>query len=1290
MLLWIVIKKVDPNQCLTAIDEVNPKRYAILDGKYIDIYLEISRRVTQRLVTRVTKIFLQEVLGYPDVVIVEKEDESNITATFSRLYNPRSLRTPESMVNMEVWVPPQIDIKALRTKHDVLEAGVVRSPGYLGWFIPAKLFKINDSSWLTFTKQETAGRFDVDDFNLKKIMSATLKSEEEYYCQEEFCQKGMYIPPQCQSYKKNVQPCALLLSDYSYATKFIKNHIDHWKLYVKVAWVGPHLRQIVKSLTKEYLLPNTSQPTKSLVILHWTPSYIIPNQREFVNVDFPKCGSRGYSEGCEYELRRLEKFVWNELELTAKLAFEAINRIQFSDEMYENLINSYNEKLVNNFNNLYKSSVIEHEVACDWLKKNLNYTLLNWKPVNENKNMLVVGGIFPMTGSFYTAKSIVLAAKMAKIAINQNSTVLRDYNLNMLIGDGQCKSEMVLKSFIEYLQHPKYQQMIGILGPACSETIEPLAGVSNHYPFVIMSYSAEGSSLNDRTRYPYFFRTIGANRQYKYMYLELLKKFNWQRVAAFSEDGLKYTEYISYMQDLLRENGITFVANIKFPREAQLELLTNHLEDLKQKRAKIIISDVYDPVARFIMCKAYKLKMTAIQGYVWFLPPWLRNDWFDTDSYNSRGENTPCSTVEMKEAINGYLAISHANFAPDNNIMQEGKTVRQWRDIYERNCASQKESPSPYAGYAYDAMWTLALAADQLLKENQSYVFELHSERTIKRLTEIVSKTDFNGVSGRIKFVEGPSRFPVINIRQNIDGKTQTVGYFHPNISEETNLVKGGNLVLNTTDIKWLFGKIPDDGSFSPYDCNFPLIAGIFDLSCEGSNVVFIVAIFMLFFMLISILFYIWKRRYDKRLMEQEILMKSLGIDLEQTYDSASLDKWEIPRENVVINRKIGEGAFGTVYGGEAFFDGKGWLGVAVKTLKIGSSTEEKLNFLSEVEVMKRFDHKNIVQLLAVVLKNEPVLTIMEFMLYGDLKTYLLARRHLINKNQDHNSKIHEDMSEISNKKLTAMALDAAKALSYLAQLKYVHRDVASRNCLVNDQRVVKLGDFGMTRPMYENDYYKFSRKAMLPVRWMAPESLELGVFTPASDIWSYGVLLYEIITFGSFPFQGMSNNQVLTYVKSGNSLVVPKGVKSQLEDLMVSCWSKDPSKRPTAPKVVEFLTNYPRVIAPSLDVPLASVQLEHTGQIEMRMDSTNRQPSFPWSEEDARCQIGSNLPLVNISNSFSKNENVNDMIGIECVSDLESTKPLLSIKTDSVPSTSSNTSLNYVNMPQSFSRVHF
>ncbi|KAJ8686553.1 hypothetical protein QAD02_022347 [Eretmocerus hayati] len=1290
VLVSVIAKVVDSNQCLTMLPEVNPKRMVRKDGQNLDILFEVSQRVSQRLSTAVTKIFLQEVLGYPNVVIVEKEDGFNVNATFHRLsnslINARNSLIPESIVNMEVWIPTYVDILPLIDSHDVSQVGMVTSPGHFGWFIPESLSRIDDT-WTLFARRDTVGRFDVDEENLRKIMNSTMNEVNEYYCQEAFCQNGMYIPPQCQ-----FQSCALLLADYASYTKFVKDSIDHLKLYVRVAWVGPHLRTLVRTLTKEYLqLSSTSStPSKSLVILHWTPSNVIPNEREFVNVDLPRCGSRGSSDGCHYETHKLEKLVWRGLENSGKVAFEAISRLQYDSAMYENLINRYNERLIDQISNHSKLLEIEHEVACEWLKDNKDFVLHNWVPKNDDKNTLIIGGIFPMLGGVYSAKSIASAALMARNAINNNNTVLRDYNLKLHAANGQCKSDLVMKSFIDFvLQKDEYDRMIGILGPACSETIEPLAGVSKQYRSVMMSYAAEGSGFSDRNRYPYFFRTIGENRQYKYVYLQLLQKMNWHRVAAFSEDGMKYTEYISYMQDMLRENGITFVANIKFPREWQSETITKYLEDLKQKRARIIISDMYDQVARQVMCEAYKLEMTASHGYVWFLPLWLRGDWYNTDHYNDQEkENTPCTTDEMKEAINGYLGISHASFAPDDNIMQEGITVKQWRDNYEQLCASKNQSTSPYAGYAYDAMWAYAFAADQLLKENQSYISDLHSEQAVMRLTNIISKTDFNGVSGRIKFIGGQSRFPVINIYQHLNGETRLVGDFHPNISEASDYVSGGTLSLNSSAIVWLSGKKPDDGSEPPKKCVFQGLADLLNVSCEGAMVIAnIIGLGFLIFGLLVVVIVI-KNKYDKKVRLHEKYMKSLGIDLLQS-DPCSLDKWEIPRDRVVINRKLGEGAFGTVYGGEAFFPEKGWLAVAVKTLKVGSSTEEKLNFLSEVEVMKRFEHKNIIQLLAVCIKCEPVLTVMEFMLYGDLKTYLLARRHLVNDQH------YEDSDEISTKKLTAMALDVARALSYLAQLKYVHRDVASRNCLVNAQRIVKLGDFGMTRPMYENDYYKFNRKGMLPVRWMAPESLGLGIFTPASDVWSYGVLLYEIITFGSFPFQGMSNNQVLTHVKSGNSLTVPKGVKPQLEGLMKSCWTVDHTKRPTAPEIVEFLANNPRVIAPCLDVPLSSVQLEHTGQMEMRLNApTDRKFSFPWPRTISKTSNEPiptmDVPLVDINDSCSSpNQNVDGVLTTNRIPELESTRPLLGGTTAVASNNTSNEeSARYVNIQPGVTRV--
>ncbi|XP_017753016.1 PREDICTED: uncharacterized protein LOC108545751 [Eufriesea mexicana] len=1238
LVLLTIAKIVVSNHCLTMLEEVYPKKVV---QQSMNITFGVSRRVSQRMATIVMKIFLTEVLGYPDVFIFELEDDS-----FGRNFDEIAIGiTEESMVNMEVWFPPQVDTTPLLHLHDVKECGSIAPPGHFGWFVPAPLSRLGDN-WVIFARPETAARFDVDEFTLENIRNFTVnQATESHFCDEPFCQRGMYIPERCRG-----NPCALLLTSYANVTNFVKDHIDEMKLYVKVAWVGSNLKYVTETLTKELLSRNStaSDVNSSLVFLHWTPSSLIPSEMNVSVIDFPRCGTSKSEVGCMYESNRLVKLVWARLEYIAKLAYEAINHAKFTGEMYTDLINRYNDLI---------GRVDEEEIACGWLRDNLNYTLAHWMPNNADKSTLYIGGIFPMSETFYSGKSILIAANMAKVSINVNNSILRDYNFSLLVSDGQCKPDMVMRSFIDYLVHHQYDQLVGVLGPACSETVEPLVGVSKHYKTVVISYSAEGSSFNDRTKYPYFFRTIGENKQYKHVYLQLLKKFGWKRVASLTEDGQKYTEYISYMQDILRDNGITFVANAKFPREREADVMTKYLQDLKQKKAKIIIADVYDQIARQVMCEAYRLEMTAIQGYVWFLPLWLRPEWYDTDRYNRAGEQVPCTTMEMSKAINGYFGLSHAYFAPDDEIMQEGITVRQWRDRYESKCRQKDQPPSNYAGFAYDAMWTYAYAMDRLLKENQSYVFELHSPETSNRLTDIIGEMDFHGVSGRIKFFGGPSRYSVINIVQYVNNETRMVGNFYPNVSETKHEVVGGRLDLNVSALVWLSKTMPDDGSEPPQRCVIGGFADFLNVSCEVAFVVVNFLGFGLLGVLLIIGFIIIKRRYEKKVRLHEKYMKSMKYMM----DGCDLDKWEIPRDRVVINRKLGEGAFGTVYGGEAFFPEKGWLAVAVKTLKAGSSTDEKLDFLSEVEVMKRFEHKNIIKLLGVCIKGEPVLTVMEFMLYGDLKTYLLARRHLVN---DRN---YEDSDEISNKKLTAMALDVARALSYLAQMKYVHRDIASRNCLVNAQRIVKLGDFGMTRPMYENDYYKFNRRGMLPVRWMAPESLGLGIFTPASDVWSYGVLLYEIITFGSFPFQGMSNNEVLTHVKNGNSLIVPKGVKLQLVNLMYSCWRKEHTKRPTAPEIVDFLATNPRILSPCLDVPLSSVQIEHTGQLDIQLTENFRKFSLSWPPERSTTRSSTSTssplgppspPLLDI-NCHDEKQNPDLLLG-NANSDMECSRPLL------------------------------
>eukprot|EP00092_Neocalanus_flemingeri_P012194 GFUD01013149.1.p1 GENE.GFUD01013149.1~~GFUD01013149.1.p1 ORF type:complete len:740 (+),score=179.76 GFUD01013149.1:57-2222(+) len=597
------------------------------------------------------------------------------------------------------------------------------------------------------------------------------------------------------------------------------------------------------------------------------------------------------------------------------------------------------------------------------------------------------------------------------------------------------------------------------------------------------------------------------------------------------------------------------------------------------------------------------------------------------------GDLPSCSTSEMILALNGHFSLVHANFASDESRIEGNKTVLEWKENVERKLRQTKQEytevqrkiknrnsagnqslksafetdkkieVNKYSGYVYDAVWLYAYALDTLIsnQENKSYIQNLHSDRTVNEFVNIIKNTRFEGVSGHINFNGRPSRLSNVRIMQWLKNGSnkideQDIGLYVPDygvIETTTNSQREGKMnIWNKKLIRWqtLDGMKPLDDT---KECGIlSILATKLDIECQLAITIGFIIGFAILLFIIFILFLVFKRRYELKMKATEDRMRALGLLTPMSV--LTLDEWEIPRDRVVINRKLGEGAFGTVYGGESFFDEKGWVAVAVKTLKPGSSVEEKVDFLSEADMMKRFDHRNIIKLLGVCTRNEPVYTVMEFMLYGDLKTYLLSRRHLVNERN------REELDEVSNKRLTSMAYDIAKGLEYLADLKYIHRDIACRNCLVNSSRTVKLADFGMSRPMFESDYYRFSKKGMLPVRWMSPESLADGIFTPMSDIWSYGVLLYEMITFGSFPFQGLSNNQVLGHVKSGNTLTIPQGIKHQMSLLLRTCWSHTPTKRPTAGEIVELLYNNPRLVSPCIDVPLASVEIDRTDSIEL------------------------------------------------------------------------------------------
>ncbi|XP_015831234.3 focal adhesion kinase 1 isoform X9 [Nothobranchius furzeri] len=274
-------------------------------------------------------------------------------------------------------------------------------------------------------------------------------------------------------------------------------------------------------------------------------------------------------------------------------------------------------------------------------------------------------------------------------------------------------------------------------------------------------------------------------------------------------------------------------------------------------------------------------------------------------------------------------------------------------------------------------------------------------------------------------------------------------------------------------------------------------------------------------------------------------------IDEEDTYTMPSkyygLDQardYEIQRECIELGRCIGEGQFGDVHQGVYISSDNPALSVAVKTCKNSTSDSVREKFLQEALTMRQFDHPHIVKLMGVITEN-PVWIIMELCTLGELRSFLQVRKYSL------------DLAT-----LILFSYQLSTALAYLESKRFVHRDIAARNVLVSTVDCVKLGDFGLSRYMEDSSYYKAS-KGKLPIKWMAPESINFRRFTTASDVWMFGVCMWEILMFGVKPFQGVKNNDVIGRIENGERLAMPPQCPPTLYSLMTKCWSYDPSKRP-------------------------------------------------------------------------------------------------------------------------------
>ncbi|XP_045452470.1 tyrosine-protein kinase Src42A [Melitaea cinxia] len=251
-------------------------------------------------------------------------------------------------------------------------------------------------------------------------------------------------------------------------------------------------------------------------------------------------------------------------------------------------------------------------------------------------------------------------------------------------------------------------------------------------------------------------------------------------------------------------------------------------------------------------------------------------------------------------------------------------------------------------------------------------------------------------------------------------------------------------------------------------------------------------------------------------------------------------DQWEIDRSSLKFVRKLGHGQFGEVW--EGLWNNT--TPVAIKTLKSG--TMDPKDFLAEAQIMKKLRHSKLIQLYAVCTLEEPIYIITELMKNGSLSEYLQGKGR-----------------GLKLQTLIDMAAQIAAGMAYLESQNYIHRDLAARNVLVAEANIVKIADFGLAR-LIKEDEYEARVGARFPIKWTAPEAANYSKFSIKSDVWSFGILLTELVTYGRTPYPGMSNAEVLHQVEHGYRMPCPPNCPAELYNIMLECWNKDALKRPT------------------------------------------------------------------------------------------------------------------------------
>lgn len=350
----------------------------------------------------------------------------------------------------------------------------------------------------------------------------------------------------------------------------------------------------------------------------------------------------------------------------------------------------------------------------------------------------------------------------------------------------------------------------------------------------------------------------------------------------------------------------------------------------------------------------------------------------------------------------------------------------------------------------------------------------------------------------------------------------------------------------------------------------------------------------------------------DTEIIHINILNETQKENYQDTYQKFDFDgKWEFDRDKLILDTTLGEGEFGKVVKAYASdLNGSDTVTtVAVKTVKTSNNSVELLALLSEFQLLQEVSHPNVIKLLGACIKGEPPMIIIEYCDFGSLRSYLRLSRKL----EEAGDLDIDGVEPVTATDVLSFAWQVCKGMAYLAEMKLVHRDLAARNVLLATGKICKVSDFGLTRDVYEDDAYLKKSKDRVPVKWMSPESLADHVYTTKTDVWSFGIVGYELITLGATPYPGIPPQNLYHLLRTGYRMERPENCSPEIYMLLEACWADDPSKRPSfkylASKFEKLLGRSAKYLDVEIDDGAISnpMYLANVGELKHKAESTRR-----------------------------------------------------------------------------------